>query len=83
MNSPLRITAVQSIVVAPFPAQFGMSHDGIGANGWAPPDTVGEAGPNDYVQWVNVLFAVFDKIDRSNASWLPEAGQHDLGGLRR
>ncbi len=27
----------------------------------APPDTNGSVGPNDYVQWVNEAFAVFDK----------------------
>ena len=54
-------TAVQSIAVAPFPARFGLSFPGVGASGYAPPDTVGEAGPNHYVQWVNVRFAIYDK----------------------
>ena len=47
----------------------GTSFDGVGegnpnffynANA-APPDTVGEAGLTQYVQWVNSSFAVFDK----------------------
>lgn len=27
----------------------------------APPDTEGDVGPNHYIQWVNSMFAVFDK----------------------
>jgi hypothetical protein len=34
--------------------------EGIAA-GANPPDTVGDVGPNHYVQMVNVLFAIFDK----------------------
>jgi hypothetical protein len=30
-------------------------------NGLTPPDTEGDVGPNDYVQWVNVSFQIFDK----------------------
>ncbi len=28
--------------------------------GW-PPDTQGDVGPNHYVQWVNLSFAIYDK----------------------
>jgi len=31
-----------------------------GGSGW-PPDTIGDVGPNHYVQMVNTAFAVFDK----------------------
>jgi uncharacterized membrane protein len=34
---------------------------GVGANGYAPPDTNGAAGTTQYVQWVNVEFAIYDK----------------------
>jgi hypothetical protein len=34
---------------------------GVGANGYAPPDTNGAAGTTQYVQWVNVQYAVYDK----------------------
>lgn len=34
---------------------------GVGANGYAPPDTNGAAGTTQYVQWVNVDYAVYDK----------------------
>jgi hypothetical protein len=30
-------------------------------NGVYPPDTTGDVGPNHYVQWVNLSFAIFDK----------------------
>ena len=30
-------------------------------NGVLPPDTTGDVGPNHYVQWVNLSYAVFDK----------------------
>ena len=35
--------------------------EGLGTDGFAPPDTVGDVGPNHYIQMVNVSFAVFDK----------------------
>jgi len=34
---------------------------GVAANGYAPPDTNGAAGITQYVQWVNVQYAVYDK----------------------
>jgi subtilisin-like proprotein convertase family protein len=41
----------------------GLSFDfeGLGSDGYAPPDTVGDVGPNHYIQMVNVSFAIFDK----------------------
>ncbi len=46
-------------------ATSGMGFDGIGipnyAVQYAPPDTNGAAGTTQYVEWVNVAFAVFDK----------------------
>ena len=43
------------------PPKAGVNSDGVGANGWTPPDTNGAAGATQYVQWVNVEFAIFDK----------------------
>ncbi|MFZ2447981.1 MAG: carboxypeptidase regulatory-like domain-containing protein [Syntrophobacteraceae bacterium] len=38
------------------------SFEGVhNVNGVAPPDTQGDVGPNHYVQWVNLAFAVYDK----------------------
>jgi hypothetical protein len=36
--------------------------EGISFTGVVPPDTVGDVGPNHYVQMVNVQFAIFDKM---------------------
>ena len=41
-------------------------------NGVAPPDTQGDVGPNHYVQWVNLSFAVYDKS--GNKLFGPAAG---------
>ncbi|MFQ5350980.1 MAG: hypothetical protein ACE5EG_11105 [Thermoanaerobaculia bacterium] len=38
-----------------------ISFDGISATGSRPPDTVGDVGPNHYVQMVNTVFQVWDK----------------------
>lgn len=42
-------------------ATAGANFSGVGANGYAPPDTNGAAGATQYMQWVNVRFAVYDK----------------------
>ena len=43
----------------PGPAQ---NFEGIGnISGLAPPDTQGDVGPNHYIQWVNISFAIYDK----------------------
>jgi len=40
------------------------SFDGIGNTaGVLPPDTNGDVGPNHYIQWVNLSFAIFRKSD--------------------
>lgn len=46
-------------VVAPPVA--GVSFDGIPATGSLPPDTVGDVGPNHYIQMVNTAFVIYDK----------------------
>ncbi len=47
----------------------GLGFDGVGLPNYAvnaaPPDTNGAAGANQYVQWVNEDFAVFDKVTGS------------------
>lgn len=42
-------------------ATTGQNFDGVPANGYAPPDTNGAVGATQYVQWVNVELAVYDK----------------------
>jgi hypothetical protein len=46
------------------PAPTATSFDGLDFTTWGdghPPDTVGDVGPNDYVEAVNTAFAVYDK----------------------
>ena len=53
--------------VTPSPS-VGLSFEGLGFNQYgfimqgAPPDTNGAVGATQYVQWVNLSFAVFDKV---------------------
>ena len=47
-----------------------------------PPDTVGDVGPNHYVQSVNLLFRVFDKSGTSLLGPLPMSALFaSLGGI--
>ncbi len=46
-------------ITAPDPT--GVNFDGAGANGFAPPDSDGKVGPNNYIQWINTRFSIFDK----------------------
>ena len=62
MVDPLvRVPDVESSIRTPSPD---LSFDGMslqnGGAGW-PPDTIGDVGPNHYVQMVNTSFAIFDK----------------------
>jgi hypothetical protein len=69
------------------PVTVGRGFDGLaagagGAGFFAPPDTTGAAGATQYVQWVNVSFAVYDKTSGALIMG-PVTGQslfHDLGG---
>ncbi|MDP9360628.1 MAG: VCBS repeat-containing protein [Acidobacteriota bacterium] len=49
-----------SPLTPPVPA-IGANFDGIGATGFLPPDTVGDVGPNHYVQMVNSSLAIYNK----------------------
>ena len=43
-------------------ATVAVSFDGVSnINGVLPPDTNGDIGPNDYVQWVNLSFAIYSR----------------------
>jgi hypothetical protein len=39
--------------------------DGVGTNGWSPPDQSGDVGPNHYMQMVNTRFQIWDKSGNS------------------
>ena len=59
---PLLDTARSFIAERPLaaPASFA-GFDGIPATGFLPPDTVGDVGPDHYIQMVNAVFAIYDK----------------------
>jgi hypothetical protein len=38
-----------------------LTFDGVSENGYVPPDTNGDVGPSNYVQFVNILYQVYDK----------------------
>ena len=81
-------TQIQSLVVAPLAATGGVGFDGVGEFNekfsyqvnHAPPDTVGEAGLTQYVQWVNPSFAIFDKAS-GNLLYGPAAGNTIWAGF--
>ena len=61
-SAPVADPVLQAIRPAdPMPDPL-VNFEGIGqTNGVLPPDTDGDAGPNHYVQWVNLSLAVYDK----------------------
>ncbi|GAB4578673.1 MAG: hypothetical protein Fur0022_14090 [Anaerolineales bacterium] len=44
-----------------------LTFEGLGTDGFAPPDTVGDVGPDHYIQMVNVSFQIWDKGDPENS----------------
>lgn len=71
------------------PVTAGRSFDGVGVGlgsyspQYAPPDTTGAVGATQYVQWVNVDIAVFDKVSGALAPGFPKKGNtlfQPLGG---
>jgi hypothetical protein len=79
----MRDPALQTSTGPTVATASGVNFAGVGANGWAPPDTNGAAGLTQYVQWVNVEFAAYDKSDGSlvygpaegNSIWSGFGGQ--------
>jgi hypothetical protein len=71
---------VQSTTGALVNATAGVSFDGVGANGYAPPDTNMAVGPNHIVQWVNVRFAVYHK-DGTILAGYPKGGNAIWSGF--
>src|SRR5262245_37770640 len=54
--------ALQGPQTGPSMPATSTSFDGVGnVNGVLPPDTNGAVGPNHYVQWVNLSFAIYSK----------------------
>src|SRR5579863_4286896 len=65
--TPIEDDPVRQPMSSGFTPQLGLSFEGIGNNRYgftveeAPPDTNGAVGLTQYVQWVNTVFAIFDK----------------------
>jgi hypothetical protein len=61
-SGPTGDPAVQDSAPAESVASTLANFEGVGnVNGVLPPDTVGDVGPNHYVQMVNLSYAIFDK----------------------
>jgi hypothetical protein len=52
---------LQATALLQHPPVAGLNFDGVSAHGRAVPDTNGAVGSNQYFQWVNVNFEIFDK----------------------
>lgn len=66
------VQSLSPVLNMPSPIQ---NFDGVDSNvnpGVLPPDTEGDVGPNHYVQWVNLAFAIWDKS--GNLLYGPAAG---------
>lgn len=53
--------AVQSAPGVSAPTTTGINFEGLAANGSAPPDSDGKVGPNHFIEFINVNFAIYDK----------------------
>ncbi|PYX34386.1 MAG: hypothetical protein DMG80_02265 [Acidobacteria bacterium] len=81
--------ALQRQALAPVAATLGLNFEGLGLNQYGfgmeaePPDTNGTVGATQYVQWVNLEYAVFDKATgakvagpfEGNSVWAGFGGQ--------
>jgi len=70
---------------APVTAGLGFNGIGVGLGSYspryAPPDTTGAVGATQYVQWVNVDIAVFDKTTGALAAGFPKSGNSLFAGM--
>src|SRR2546425_6119844 len=78
---------VQSSAVSPLVSTTsGLNFDGVGQGAYgftvhaAPPDTNGSVGATQFVQWVNLSFAVFDK-STGGLLYGPAAGKQPVAGV--
>ncbi|MBI3474254.1 MAG: choice-of-anchor D domain-containing protein [Acidobacteria bacterium] len=81
--------ALQEQMLTPMAATIGLNFEGLGQSQYgfvvqaAPPDTNGAVGATQYVQWVNLEYAVFDKATgaltagpfQGNSIWAGFGGQ--------
>ncbi len=79
--------AVQGTAGSQIAVTNGLSFAGVGQGDYgftdlyAPPDTNGAVGDSQYVQWVNVSLAVFDKATGHIAAGFPKAGNAVWAGF--
>lgn len=76
-DSPISVVPDSAIQALPGPSLLtatSVNFDGLSANGFAPPDNNGRVGPNHYVQWINVNFAIYDKV--GTLLYGPSAGRN-------
>ena len=71
---------VQTPTADPLPAQVLLNFDANVSGGAVPPDTNGSVGSTQYVQWVNVVFSVYDK-NTGNIVGGPFPGTHFWQGF--
>ena len=63
MTSPGPDRVVQTTEGPNVNASIILNFDGQGANGFAPPDTNGAIGATQYIQWVNVVYNIYNKAN--------------------
>lgn len=76
--------AAQSLATSAASVASGSNFDGVpvdSARRVAPPDTNGAVGATQYVQWVNLRFAVFDKVSGAMAAGFPKQGNSIWAGF--
>jgi len=80
-------TVVQATAGTSAAVTGGLGFNGVGVGlgtyspQYAPPDTTGAVGATQYVQWVNVDIAVFDKSTGALASGFPKKGNSLFVGM--
>jgi subtilase family serine protease len=75
-------TVVQNTLSGPNAPAPVLSFEGVSnVNSVLPPDTNGDVGPNHYVQWVNVSFAIYSKGSPPTRLYGPAAGNTIWSGF--
>ncbi|HXI45544.1 MAG TPA: hypothetical protein VNH13_04535, partial [Candidatus Acidoferrales bacterium] len=76
----MRDPVLQAAVSLAAPPSLAVNVEGVkNVNGVLPPDTNGDVGPNNYVQWVNLSFAIYDRS--GTKLYGPAAGNTLFAGM--
>ncbi len=66
ISDPVLQSSFGSLLSVTAPLTPALNFEGIGnLDNVYPPDATGDVGPNNYVQWVNLHFQIFDKTGKS------------------